>query len=904
MFEGARDDKVGIYRGTKNLVATTTENYRGRFLLELIQNGFDAHPEGTSSGRIGVTFMEDEGPHGVLYVANGGRPLSRSNFERMSSLGDSDKKRGEGIGNKGVGFKSVFQVCDRPEVYSARDGSDPGFAGYSFRFGELADLDAFVDGDKTLRNRIEKNLSLSLLTVPLDTVPPTVTRMRREGYVTVLRLPLASKVAAEEVSERIASIASSRSPVMLFLDRLEHLTIRQAANAKPLVLTRHESADSGIKHVVLNGSERYLMFERQVAPDQLAAALKKSVDEKLLDEKWLEWTAPARVSIAVGDGWEIAEPSPFTFLPMADDARSPLGGHINAPFVTDYARLTLDLKNHVNRLLMHEIASLCVESAQTLARERRNANAVVDLLAWDRGHGDWVDKAARAQARLAPHDLMCLPVRGDENWHPSSSLSTWPGDGCSVITVERVVDSAGARMIDTDQVSARRIARLEQSMPAGRSLAPHPELLADWVETVADCLGRDAAAVETWQRFYDDLPLLFSDGAPLAGKSILLTESGHIVAADGSAHPTASQSSRARGRQRAVFFAPKAAGTEDDDAIELEADVRISTPAPLARRIDFLHPDLNWHVGRQQTPGRKFLQDNRLAQQFRTASLLSHLAQMMDARPSKEVKRAALQFAFQLFAANPTRHAKELRLAGLFVPNLEGEWIRADGAHFSRGWKIEGADDLSDLADAARESDSELAALTSRLIAPPERVGGQRVKPARWLQFLRAIGVTVSLPILEATDPRRLLGRSLRGESLAGKGAPSALPPAVVEQWKSGISTAGNWNHPETDFTAKSPLYWLMGQGECDALPVVLRSAYARLALMTVPLLSDEHRRTTWRRQRPGGITTDVETPLWAHLKHSAWVPVQQPGGGPADFLTPAETWNATIEHREAPVSL
>ena len=87
VVQAARDDEVGVYRMIKKMVATTIKEYRGRFLHELIQNGFDAHPTGTRDGKIAVHFHDQEGEHGVLYVANGGRPLSESNFIRMASCG-------------------------------------------------------------------------------------------------------------------------------------------------------------------------------------------------------------------------------------------------------------------------------------------------------------------------------------------------------------------------------------------------------------------------------------------------------------------------------------------------------------------------------------------------------------------------------------------------------------------------------------------------------------------------------------------------------------------------------------------------------------------------------------------------------------------------------------------------
>src|SRR3954451_18983384 len=102
VVDGVLEDKIGFSRMVKRMVTHTAKEYRGRFLHELIQNGYDAHPKGVKDGKVAIVFDESEGPHGVLYVANAGRPLSRSNFERMATLGESDKLIGEGIGNKGV----------------------------------------------------------------------------------------------------------------------------------------------------------------------------------------------------------------------------------------------------------------------------------------------------------------------------------------------------------------------------------------------------------------------------------------------------------------------------------------------------------------------------------------------------------------------------------------------------------------------------------------------------------------------------------------------------------------------------------------------------------------------------------------------------------------------------------
>src|SRR5258706_7247740 len=102
----------------KSMIEQTQREYSGRFLFELIQNAYDREPRGGGAGRVVIVLAEDEGNYGTLYVANTGKGFDAGDVRRIGSLGLSDKRVGEGIGNKGVGFKSVLQVCATPEVYS------------------------------------------------------------------------------------------------------------------------------------------------------------------------------------------------------------------------------------------------------------------------------------------------------------------------------------------------------------------------------------------------------------------------------------------------------------------------------------------------------------------------------------------------------------------------------------------------------------------------------------------------------------------------------------------------------------------------------------------------------------------------------------------------------------------
>jgi len=67
---------------------------------------------------------------------------------------------------------------------------------------------------------------------------------------------------------------------------------------------------------------------------------------------------------------------------------------------------------------------------------------------------------------------------------------------------------------------------------------------------------------------------------------------------------------------------------------------------------------------------------------------------------------------------------------------MAGGWLEASVAHFSKGWDLPGADDLSELAAGVPDPSGELAQLASRLIAGPLKVGGEKPNVAKWASFL------------------------------------------------------------------------------------------------------------------------------------------------------------------------
>lgn len=232
IFDGAGED-WRFAESLKSISEDTAQEYEGRAVLELVQNGHDALGQ-DERGRIAVVLDLTEEP-GALYVANEGRPFTDDNFRAITEFALSDKGASEGIGNKGLGFRSVLQLTDWPEIYSRSGPGSPTFDGYCFRFAAEQDLAPLID-DPTLLRRVVDQVSPLALPVPALPQGEVLDDLREQGYSTVVRLPLQSGHAAAAAREQIARLAADDAPLLLFLDRVRALTAE--------VLHRDRGADS------------------------------------------------------------------------------------------------------------------------------------------------------------------------------------------------------------------------------------------------------------------------------------------------------------------------------------------------------------------------------------------------------------------------------------------------------------------------------------------------------------------------------------------------------------------------------------------------------------------------------------------------------------------------------------
>lgn len=514
-------DRKARYNPTKSLTSLTsqlTHEYEDRFLVELIQNAYDAHVPGTRDGRVHVCLDESGEGEPILYVGNTGQAFTDANFDALTNVAQSSKPPGEGIGNKGVGFRSVLQVCDSPEIFS-RDPAESScstFDGFCFGFATDQEIREMVTDDAEYEV-VKCDFSRYLLPVVADPTDPFLEGLRALGMVTVIRLPLTSERAAQLAKGQVRRLLEPTPPIALFLDRLTSITVEHISSdgeKEPAQVDRVVQDIRGPEHGprlqwVETVGRRFLMTSRTLTAAEVRAVVNEAIDLGELVSSWATWDSDVKVSLAVpvdhvpDEEW----PSTYTYLPMR--VGSPLYAHLHAPFHTKLARLDLNEDSRFNSFLISTAAELAAATIQLLTSDARldldisqRRSAAVDLLCWDGAHFAHL-KLALSELELDIRSSPLIPVHGPGGalWTGLENARRWESEDLEVLTDHVVQEHA--HLLDRS-LGPARIARLkdasEHVLPGG--LDPSDEEVADWIEAVAARL--ENAPLSKWNRFLGD----------------------------------------------------------------------------------------------------------------------------------------------------------------------------------------------------------------------------------------------------------------------------------------------------------------------------------------------------------------------------------------------------------------
>jgi hypothetical protein len=866
-----RTAKTKPIQQLSRMLSQASQEYADRFLIELIQNGFDAHGPSSGDGRVEIILDDTDGEHGSVLVANTGRPFTESNFEALASLGLSDKAAGEGIGNKGLGFKSVLQVSDWPEVYS----QDPAlfgtshFAGFCFGFADDAALAKLVpDSAERVRAMAEVSRYLLPIPIPIDAQNKTVRALAMGGFASVVRLRLKSKEAREVANERMRDLLDPKVPLLLFLDRLSEISFiwrtregeeRHALNRRCDLISPPAGAQSiRASNVDLGDAGKYLLLERALDRHRIENALRSSIEAGHVDERWSSWDGEATVAVALRTDRDLDEGRLFTFLPMGEQSRSPLHAHVHAPFFVKLARTELNFAVAYNAALLEGIARLCATAAPAIANSTHayDVSAAADLVSW-RQHLEVLLEAFNATgADLADVILVATMPRRSGTRTSLREVRAWQADETVVLTPNWLADHLDVALVGP-QLGTERVGRLcELAVHVlDRDLSPSPDELGTWTEQRAQDLLAEPWDPKRWMDYYDDVSVVWDGNWPaLRGRRILIDNEQRLQPAGKGDGPT-------------VFFFPER-GVQGEEEVEGALDMTL--PRRLQRYLTFTHRELEWYDSGRASRARAFF--GHLVRRYQTAEVLEEIGSLLARKPADSVFEDALRIVYRLHGrvgARPSLDALNLR-----VPTRSG-WLDARRVRFSNEWPAPAASLLARLIEEAGGASPELADLGNRLLLGPSDWLPPEADLEGWTLFLERVGVHHGLWPEGSPAHITLRGGSYRPSEIARR---LRLSPEQASSFVAASPDAdGFLDYPYTEYVNVGAFWRFPGQGEVESLSDGARRLYAELVVRTLLRTGSSHFHAGVRRKNhPSDTPSQWPTPLGVFVRAASWIPVRR----------------------------
>ena len=907
------------YRTIANFGSQVAQEYRGRCVLELLQNAHDALRISRANDRRRVIFKLITSPEPALFVGNSGTPFYETDFKGLCQLGQSPKDPNKSIGNKGLGFKSVLEVSSCPEIYSAAPSANG--ASFMFRFDSsvsntiaasaydlaknglcarspfdcgcrlvawspenLVQYRRRLDDEQLdIFNEVTKSLSPYVIPLTIANIPYQVENMLSEEHVTVIRLPLdggstgTREQAVRSVADQLQKI-DARS--VIFLQHLEELIID--IDGEKRILERVVETDDEVPGCLHTHYKRLLIGSSGSAPSHISTrrihawtrvvggndapeqAERISAVASHLPNQWPD-VRRAELGVAVEETPKPDRGAFVIFLPTETETGT--GSHINAPFYGSLDRRHINFYDDYNRFLLENIMDLCLDVVTELLSEEPEswrAWAVIDLLSSTSAVDgqDWrvmdcLQKRASVQRNALEDQAVILC---DGGWRQPGQARLMPNIlGNSTVCVEHWREYAEFE-VASGTLDGRRRAVEELIKRLGG--IPDP-IYPEWVKTIERMAAgiRDGNIGITWDDFMNGIVDALPDGLrdiPGQGPQ-LLTNAKFLPDQDGR---LISATDPAK-----LFFLP-VRGVDD------AADFAESVPKCLKHRVAFLHPSIRVREGPEQrsTKVQKFLVD-RFVKEFRRDELMNIILDAVpklpalhgcnDAKVCSELLIWTMALLDDLEAE--LQHKKSVALKELPVA-CYGGWYMMSEAVFGPGWPGRSGGVVMSLADELPETTA--ATLRETVLLPPDdpRWGGS----VKHLDERFAFGGVIDGFRLQKTDELRYhvqhYGYELPPER------PDGVPEEAWLKWHMAVRDKAKSPYKGSFEYSLTGIYLLPEIHHLRHLSSYGRNALSNLVLTSLGQWPDGWEKVTIRKCSGDRRTHQIHSPLRLWLTTLPWL--------------------------------
>jgi len=327
--------------------------YHEKQVFELIQNASDALAKNPNGGSVKLVLTSS-----ALYCADSGLGMQTEGVKALLGALRSPKQEGE-IGRFGLGFKSVLEITDTPQIFS-----------FSGSFGFDRNRSSSLIGETFNENY--QNIPVLRLAWPLD---PNTEKSDDDTLAelitwasTIVRLPFDRDIDLTFLDKEFDNFPRE---FLLFADHVNQLIlenrVRSPSTQRVISRTREDGFVS-----IFDSAERQSRIDWNVftASHELTDEARADANQQHRDRGAIPvvWAVPKAGRGQRGQFW--------TFFPS--DVGTTLTGILNAPWKTSVDRANL-LDGAFNRELMGVAARLVSESLPGLIT-KEDPGAALDII--------------------------------------------------------------------------------------------------------------------------------------------------------------------------------------------------------------------------------------------------------------------------------------------------------------------------------------------------------------------------------------------------------------------------------------------------------------------------------------------------------------------------------------------
>lgn len=377
-----------IHRMAKNLSDDLYER-SDHFIFELIQNAEDNSYDSNLAPKIKFLLLDTDptntpGSKGCLCIFNNEKGFSEENIKAICDFAASTKKgkKSEGvIGEKGLGFKSVFMVSDSPHIYS----ND-----YHFKF--LKDDPVSTVG----------------YVVPywLGELPEVV--LKNKESATAILLPLREKDDNYSFIKQQLEIFNPET--LLFLKTLKIIDI-ETVDKEKIIECDVDGNLKTLSHIL----------DDELDHKQFWIESKRFDIPKDIEEEKREGVESTEITIAFPLDGVTGEERVFSYLPTEERPGFPF--HINADFLLPSSRESILKNKKWNNWLLKNVATVVVEGLLGLISNKQfcyQAYAFIPLPKHVSTRGSYKDVCEKVREILEEKE--CVIGDNNELYLPEGSI--------------------------------------------------------------------------------------------------------------------------------------------------------------------------------------------------------------------------------------------------------------------------------------------------------------------------------------------------------------------------------------------------------------------------------------------------------------------------------------------------